>query len=714
MKQIKRERSNSTNIYDKNKKQKIQDFHHVYQAFDSLNARFYNLITNTTLPIEVNLSSISKSTFKRYNKDIILPNKHRIHSLHLSNPCLYDDISSPIHILSQFLHLKTLSLNNIESKHLENLLPILVSLPCLSSLSITSIDIIVNRTAIYSQIIRLPALKYCSLSLKGSHYSEVPLPILDKYSPIEHLIIKHGISTNELYNLLSYISQLRRLYVCYILNSWTTYMKPSPFLLPYLTHVSLDLSSISFAVFEEMVIDIFHLVHVLHIFIRNNNDKMYTDANRWEQLILSYMRNLRIFDIRHETWSRNITTNNQVILNTPTNKFTSSFWSERQWFFTQQFIQERDRNCTIFCSIEPYRRKYYTLCKQIHPSTYLNSKKTHLQSVQHLRIDNENEIIDCKYYFPNVTTLTLENSLSCTLIKSRSLSLTKIIEILQFTPYIRTLIFESMPLYGVNYKSIQQNQTFQLVSNTNMITNVIFKQRCTLDKLQLFVALCSRIQHLTIGHDTKDLESIVRFLLKKRNENTSHLCSIRLVSTCPFFLTTLRTLIESETLLTDYILKKVGTNIYLWRYKIIPLGSHSYIEVLNERENEKFVQLPLYTSQRYLDLDIPFDKALVAFLDCVNQFKLAIESKNKAINSKNKSFCLPYKMNGKGIISDSNGILFSVKFQFNSQENWTKALKYMLTNLKWGLSWITSQLPDDMTTSYAIPSPSSPTVASPR
>ncbi|CAF0993178.1 unnamed protein product [Adineta steineri] len=65
----------------------LLDFHHVYKAFYSLNARFYNLIFNSTIPIEVNLSSISKSTFQRYNKDIILPNKHRIHSLHLSNPC---------------------------------------------------------------------------------------------------------------------------------------------------------------------------------------------------------------------------------------------------------------------------------------------------------------------------------------------------------------------------------------------------------------------------------------------------------------------------------------------------------------------------------------------------------------------------------------------------------------------------------------------------
>ena len=28
------------------------------------------------------------------------------------------------------------------------------------------------------------------------------------------------------------------------------------------------------------------------------------------------------------------------------------------------------------------------------------------------------------------------------------------------------------------------------------------------------------------------------------------------------------------------------------------------------------------------------------------------------------------------------------RIQLNSEEHWTKALKYMLTNLKWGIAWV--------------------------
>ena len=34
---------------------------------------------------------------------------------------------------------------------------------------------------------------------------------------------------------------------------------------------------------------------------------------------------------------------------------------------------------------------------------------------------------------------------------------------------------------------------------------------------------------------------------------------------------------------------------------------------------------------------------------------------------------------------------FSVKLQFNSEDHWTKALRYMLTNLKWGLAFVSTK-----------------------
>lgn len=39
------------------------------------------------------------------------------------------------------------------------------------------------------------------------------------------------------------------------------------------------------------------------------------------------------------------------------------------------------------------------------------------------------------------------------------------------------------------------------------------------------------------------------------------------------------------------------------RYRIVPLGSFSYIEDLNERKGGKFTQLPLYTGRRHFTWD---------------------------------------------------------------------------------------------------------------
>ena len=123
------------------------------------------------------------------------------------------------------------------------------------------------------------------------------------------------------------------------------------------------------------------------------------------------------------------------------------------------------------------------------------------------------------------------------------------------------------------------------------------------------------------------------------------------------------------------------------RYRLVPYGSFSYIQVIENTGNYKAGdQLNMYRLKGYkyyFDWDSKFDQSMIAFLDCLNQF----EEKIKSIDPQ---FSMPYKINGYKL-EDKNGSSYSIRCQFNSHEEWTKALKYMLTNLKWSLAWVTSQ-----------------------
>ncbi|XP_065831269.1 beclin-1-like [Oscarella lobularis] len=115
------------------------------------------------------------------------------------------------------------------------------------------------------------------------------------------------------------------------------------------------------------------------------------------------------------------------------------------------------------------------------------------------------------------------------------------------------------------------------------------------------------------------------------------------------------------------------------RYKLIPFGNQSYIEVLGEKKKD----LPLFGTGGLKFLwNSKFDQAMVAFLDCLQQFKVGIEKAGSG-------FHLPYRIE-KDKIGDAHGE-FSVKMTLNSEEHWTKALKFLLTNLKWGLAYVAAK-----------------------
>nr|CAJ27523.1 beclin 1 protein [Medicago truncatula] len=112
-----------------------------------------------------------------------------------------------------------------------------------------------------------------------------------------------------------------------------------------------------------------------------------------------------------------------------------------------------------------------------------------------------------------------------------------------------------------------------------------------------------------------------------------------------------------------------------YRIKIIPLGSYPRITDTSNSTYELFGPVNLFWSTRY-------DKAMTLFLACLKDFAEFAKSKDQENNiPPEKCFKLPYKIDNDKVEN------YSITQSFNKQENWTKALKYTLCNLKWALYW---------------------------
>ncbi|XP_073007353.1 beclin-1-like protein [Typha latifolia] len=112
-----------------------------------------------------------------------------------------------------------------------------------------------------------------------------------------------------------------------------------------------------------------------------------------------------------------------------------------------------------------------------------------------------------------------------------------------------------------------------------------------------------------------------------------------------------------------------------YRIKILPMGSYPRIMDSNNNTYELFGPVNLFWSTRY-------DKAMTLFLTCLKEFAEFASLRDQEHNIPlDKCFKLPYKIENDKVES------YTITQSFNKQENWTKALKYTLCNLKWVLYW---------------------------
>ncbi|KAG0480595.1 hypothetical protein HPP92_011453 [Vanilla planifolia] len=117
------------------------------------------------------------------------------------------------------------------------------------------------------------------------------------------------------------------------------------------------------------------------------------------------------------------------------------------------------------------------------------------------------------------------------------------------------------------------------------------------------------------------------------------------------------------------------TSSIRYRIKIIPMGSYPRIMDSNNNTYELFGPVNLFWSTRY-------DKAMTLFLTCLKEFADFANAMDQEKNiPPEKRLRLPYKIENDKVET------YTITQSFNKQENWTKALRYMLCNLKWVLFW---------------------------
>ncbi|KMT20317.1 hypothetical protein BVRB_1g003180 isoform A [Beta vulgaris subsp. vulgaris] len=112
-----------------------------------------------------------------------------------------------------------------------------------------------------------------------------------------------------------------------------------------------------------------------------------------------------------------------------------------------------------------------------------------------------------------------------------------------------------------------------------------------------------------------------------------------------------------------------------YRVKILPMGSYPRIMDTSNNTYDLFGPVNLFWSTRY-------DKAMTLFLTCLKDFSEFARMKDLENNvPPDKCFKLPYRIENDKVEA------YSITQSFNKPENWTKALKYTLCNLKWALYW---------------------------
>jgi hypothetical protein len=325
-----------------------------FEAFSGLNSRLEYLLTRSSLPLKVDFLHISKPEFHYRCKQIITSYMHRIISFRFPNQ-MSMNLFNTLFSFKSFNRLQSVILNKMIIKNILSILVDLASLSQLFSLTIVTIDHSNEDKRMCQLIFHLPVLKYCKISFDDSR-KDFPLPITDEKllqnSSIQYLIINGLYNIDGLIPILSNMPKLRHLSCNSLWGSDSNTIQQIQRISSSLQYLSLKLDDVSFKKFKSIICRYNFSLEVLRITALF--DKKYLDAHRWQKLIANHMPQLRVFD--YECHCNTIDDNDQSKrYHNLIEKFNSSFWLERKWFFGHRHGHFYNKTYAYVYSIKPYR-----------------------------------------------------------------------------------------------------------------------------------------------------------------------------------------------------------------------------------------------------------------------------------------------------------------------------------------------------------------------
>ncbi|CAF0796275.1 unnamed protein product [Adineta steineri] len=501
------------------------DICYTYETFSYLNNRFYHLIHYSSLPLNLSFSLMSKTTFQYRCKYIVLPNIHRILSIHLSNLLLIDYFFTSCTFDYLFTRLESFTLSNVKSENLISILTNLAFLPRLFSLNVTCIDKIRSRSFIYYLIISLPVLKYCQLYIDIWNEDFDYLIPNNRYSSLEYLTIGTKCSLNELCELLIYTPQLKRL-SCTLSASNNTLNEISQ--IPVcLNTIHLQLEDISFDEFQWLISSFSLQLQVLSV--STQGDIEFLDAHRWQQFISCQMPVLKKFYFQYQTMISGLLVTPEYYYDLM-KEFDSSFWHEKQWFFTYQHYKSNDGDSWItFYSTKPYRWSRYdfhevinqhhetgvNLADEVNFYNYQTLAQYPIQFTQTTRLNfSQGDITQNPLFISDLTHLFCPSKITELIISNEKFRFEHLLLLLHQFPNIQFLTIPQ----NILYLSLPQTDTNRLIINKNKIMKVTILNQCTLEDIQILLRWCPNLQSLDIEIEKENLQLIIYFLLSKNTK----------------------------------------------------------------------------------------------------------------------------------------------------------------------------------------------------